>query len=197
MSKFLKGLYFSPDKGGEGNGSGKEGEGEKPAEGQQKKPEGEVLEWDAFHKALPKEAQELISERDAGLKKALKTERDARGDLEKDLKEAAGKLEKDSDAQKEVLKLADEIAAGVEKSDFYEEAHEEGVSNLKLAYVVAKQDDLINKRGKVDWKTLKEDYPELFGKKKVPSGDAGAGTGGKLPGDKADMNVLIRKKAGR
>ena len=191
MSRFLEGLYFSPEA-DEG-----EGEGDQEQDGQQQEQEGDVLEWDTFHKALPEEAQKLIASREGGLKTALKTERDARGKVEKDLKDVAGKLEKDSDAQKEVLKLADDVAAGAEKADFYEEAHEEGVSNLRLAYVVAKQDELINKRGKIDWKTLKESYPELFGKKKVPDGGAGEGTGGRRPGEKVDMNALIRRKAGR
>jgi len=195
MSSFLEGLYFSPE-GDDGDGKAG-GEGEKPADGQQGDQDSGVLEWDTFHKALPEEAQKLIETHTSGLNTALKTERDSRKDLEKDLKDAAGKLEKDSDAQKEVLKLADKVAAETEKSDFYEEAHEEGVSNLKLAYVVAKQDELISKRGKIDFKTLKESYPELFGKKKVPDGGAGEGTGSRRPGEKVDMNKLIRKKAGR
>ena len=193
MSRFLDSLYFSP----EGDKGAKDGEEDPKQDGQQQEQKGGVLEWDAFHKALPEEAQKLIATKEAGLKSALETERDSRKDLEKELKDVAGRLEKDSDAQKEVLKLADDVAAGNEKSDFYEEAHDEGVSNMRLAYVVAKQDDLINKRGKIDWKTLKEKYPELFGKKVVPPGDAGPGTGSRQPGEKVDMNKIIREKAGR
>jgi len=194
MSRFVKGLYFSPD---DGTGDGAGGEGDQEQKNQQQKQEKEALGWDTFHASLPEEAQKLISDREGGLKTALKTERDARGKAEKDLRDIADKLEKGSDAQKEVLKLADKVAEGTQKSDFYEEAHEEGVSNLKLAYVVAMQDGLISKRGKIDWKTLKESYPELFSKIKIPDGDAGDGTGSKRPGGKMDMNALIRKKAGR
>lgn len=192
MSRFLKGLYFSPD---DGTGDGAGGEGDQTKDDQQK--EGTPIEWDTFHDSLPEEAQKLLSDRESGLKTALKAERDARKDAEKDLRDVAGKLEKDSDAQKEVLKLADEVALGNAKADFYEEAHEEGVSNLKLAYVVAREDGLIDKRGKINFDKMKESYPELFGKKKVPPGGAGEGTGGKQPGEKVDMNALIRKKAGR
>ena len=192
MSGFLEGLYFSPE-----DDSGAGGEGDQAKDGQQEDQESEALGWDAFHAGLPEEAQKLIASRESGLKSALDTERDSRKDVEKELRETAGKLKKDSDAQKEVLKLADAVAAGNEKADFYEEAHDEGVSNLKLSYVVAVQDGLINKRGKIDWSTMKESYPELFGKKKLPPGGAGEGTGGKRPGEKVDMNKLIRKKAGR
>ncbi len=192
MGRFLEGLYFSPE--GDGDGAPTEdGETQKPAA----KPEEKPLEWDAFHGSLPEEAQKLIATRESGLKTALNTERDSRRDVEKELKDVAGELEKDSDAQKKVLKLADEVAAGTEKSDFYEDAHDEGVSNLSLAYIVAKKEDLINKRGKTNWKTLKEKYPELFGKKKIPDGGAGEGTGGKRPSTKTDMNARIRAKAGR
>jgi len=194
MSKFLDGLYFSP---AADDGEGKVEEGDQSQNDQQQKQEKEALGWDTFHASLPEEAQKLIGDRESGLKTALKTERDSRKDVEKELKDVAGKLEKGSDAQKKVLKLADAVAAETEKSDFYEEAHEEGVSNMKLAYVVAKQDELISKRGKVDWKTLKESYPELFVKIIIPDGGAGDGTGGKTPSKKVDMNALIRKKAGR
>ena len=41
------------------------------------------------------------------------------------------------------------------------------------------------------------DYPELFGKKKVPDGSAGDGTGSGLPKGSEGMNEYIRKMAGR
>ena len=189
MSKFVKGLYFSP----EADKGAAEGEDEQTKED----PKDEELGWDTFHASLPPEAQKLITDRESGLKTALKTERDARGKAEKDLRDVAGELEKGSDAQNKVLELADKVAASNAKADFYEEAHEEGVSNIKLAYVVAKEDGLIDKRGKIDFKTMKESYPELFGKKKMPPGGAGDGTDTELPGRKVTMNDLIRAKAGR
>jgi len=188
MNELKKGLYFSPD---DGAGDGNSGD-EKPADKQEKTP----LEWDAFHGSLPEEAQNLIATHEGGLKTALETERDSRGQLEKDLKDVAGELEKGSDAQKEVLKLADKVAAGDRKIDFYEDAQKAGISNFKLAYHIAKDDDLFDKRGNVNFEKMKESYPELFTKKKAPPADGGEGTGGGLPGEKVDMNALIRKKAG-
>ena len=102
MSEFRKSLFYSPDADGAGNG--------KPEE--KGKQEGEVLEWDAWHKALPEDAQELVKGHVSGLKTALASERDARTTAEKDLRDVAGELEKGSDAQKKVLDLADDVAAG-------------------------------------------------------------------------------------
>lgn len=191
MSEFTKGLFYSPEDGAGDGGSDGDGDNE---DGNQ---DNEALEWDTFHAELPAAAQKLIADRDSGLKSALKSERDARGEAEKSLRKVAADLEAGSDAQKQVLELADAEAAASQKAEFYEEAHEADVKNLKLAYVVAKQDGLIDKRGKINFKQLKEDYPELFVKKFVPDGGAGDGTGTKLPGGKVDMNALIRKKAGR
>ena len=194
MGYFRKGLFFAPDDGG-GSGDGDAGEdGENNQEQDQQEA---VLEWDTFHKALPVEAQKLISDRESGLKSSLSTERDARKGLEKDLKAVAKDLKDGSEAQEKVLKLADEVAAGTLKADFYEDAHEKGVVNLKLAYHIVEKDDLFDSRGNVDFKALKEDYPELFVKSKPPPADGGEGTGSRLPSSKVSMNDLIRAKAGR
>ena len=196
MGRFMDGLFYSPDDGG-GNGDGETGKEKGNGDGKQQDQQKDELGWDAFHKSLPAEAQKLISERESGLKTALGSERDARKDAEKDLREVAADLEKGSAAQEKVLKLADQVAAETQKADFYEDAHKDGVTNLKLAFHVAKTDDLFDKRGNVNFKKMKEEYPELFGKKKAPPGDGGEGTGTGLPGEKVDMNALIRKKAGR
>ncbi len=191
MFELRKGLYFSPAD--DTGGNGKDDTEEKPAAKKEETP----LKWDTFHGSLPEVAQKLIADHESGLRTALVTERDARGDLEKDLKNVAGELEKGSDAQKEVLKLADKVAAGDRKADFYEDAHKAGVSNLKLAYHVAKTDDLFDKRGNVNFEKMKDAYPELFGKKKVPDGSGGDGTGGGHPGKKQTMNDAIRAMSGR
>lgn len=187
MSEFRKGLFYSPDDDGAGS--------EKPAE--KEEPKGDVLEWDAWHDALPEEAQKLVATRESGLKTALASERDARSTAEKDLRDVAGELEKGSDAQKKVLKLADDVASGTIKTDFYEEAHDAGVTNLKLAFVVAKEEELFDKRGNANFTKLKESFPELFGKKQVADGNAGEGTGSGQVKGKVTMNELIRAKAGR
>ena len=195
MDIFGNGLYWSP-KEDSGSGDG-DGEGEENGQ-QQENQEGEVLEWDAFHSSLPEAAQNLIKEHVSGLKSSLATERDDRKAAEKDLRDVAAELEKGSEAQKKVLALADDVAASTKKANFYEDAHKAGVTNLKLAYHVAETDDLFDRRGNGNLDKLKADYPELFAAKKIPSGDLGEGTGGRIPGSgKVTMNDLIRKKAGR
>jgi len=163
----------------------------------QPKEEPKALEWKPWHDALPKEAQELVAEREKGLKGALDTERDARKTAEKDLRAVAKKLDEGSDAQNEVLKLADQVAEGTTKADFYEEAHKAGVSNLKLAYHVATTEELFDKRGGVNFDKMKDAYPELFGKKAPPKGNAGDGTGSAPGGQKVGMNEYIRRSAGK
>ena len=190
MGTLKNGLYFAPDDGGAG-GSG-EADGEEN-QGEQ----ADVLVWDTFHDSLKPEAQALIATRESGLKTALSSERDARKTAEKDLRDVADKLEKGSQAQKDVLELADAVAAGTLKSDFYEDAHKSGVTNLKLAYLVAKDDDLFDKRGNVNFEKMKEANPELFGRKIIPDVGAGDGTGSRDMPKKVDMNAMIRKKAGR
>jgi len=185
------------DKDGGAGGDDKDGDGEGDLSKDKGKTQPEALDWDAWHKTLPKEVQALIVERESGLRTALKTERDARGEAEKDLRDVAKKLEEGSEAQKEVLKLADAVAVGNTKADFYEDAHEAGISNLKLAYHVAITEDLFDKRGNVDFEKMKKDFPELFVKSpRKPPGGAGAGAGDDL-GQPASMNEYIRRSAGR
>jgi len=192
MNIFKKGLYYSPaDDKPEGD---QKPEDKKPAE---KPAEVEEVKWETWHDALPEPAKKLVADHVSGLKTALASERDARGTAEEDLRKVAADLEKGSDAQKKVLKLADDVAAGDRKADFYEDAHKASVTNLKLAFHIATTEDLFDKRGIVDFEKMKKDYPELFGKKKIPDGSAGDGTDGKPPGGEPDMNYLIRRKAGR
>lgn len=194
-----KGLYFAPDDaaGGGGGGGGDGKKKDDPLKGKDGDKGTEALEWDTWHNTLPKNAQTLVADHVKGLKTALGSERDARKTAEKDLRDVAKKLEEGSVAQKEVLKLADDVAVGNTKADFYEDAHTAGVSNLKLAYHVAVTEELFDKRGNVNFEKMKEQYPELFGKSpRRPPGGAGDGAGGDL-GQKPDMNAFIRTSAGR
>jgi len=191
LSNLWSSVFYSPDdKDGGGNGDDKQAD-------DKDKGKGEALAWKPWHDALPKEAQELIATRESGLKTALDSERDARKTAEKDLRDVAKKLEEGSDAQKEVLKLADDVADGTRKADFYEEAHKAGVSNLKLAFLVATDEGLFDKRGNANFDKLKEGFPELFGKKKIIDPNAGDGTGRELDGKKGGMNEFIRSRRKR
>lgn len=157
----------------------------------------EPLTFDGWLGEQPEEVKALLDGHTEGLKSALKSERGSRKDLEKQLRDLAAKAEKGSEAQKELAGIADKLGEADRKADFYEAAHAAGVTNLKLAYVVASQDEMFDRRGRVNFDTLKTQYPELFGVKPAPTkGNAGSGTNTE-PTPAENMNTFIRRSAGR
>lgn len=194
------GPLFSPDDGKGGGGGGEGGDGKGAGGDSEKgkgggKPPANFAEW---LKDQPEEVKSLYAEDTKGLRTALEQERDGRKDLEKQLRDLAKKAEKGSELEQQLTKQADAMAEADRKADFYEAAHAAGVSNLKLAYVIAVQEELFDRRGRVNFDELKKAYPELFGAAKPAAGKghAGAGTGS---GDKGagGMNEMIRRAAGR
>ena len=180
-------FLYEAEKGGAG-GSDDGGEGD---------PQNE-LTFDAWIKDQDEKIKSMLEGHTKGLKTALESERGNRKDLEKQLRDLAGKAEKGSEAQEQLTKMADDMAKSDQRADFYEAAHAAGVTNLKLAYTVAVQDEMFDRRGQVNFETLKQNYPELFGAavRKPAPGGAGNGTGGE-PKPAASMNDWIRKKSGR
>ncbi len=153
--------------------------------------------FDEWLKGQPNEIKTLLDGHTKGLKSALDSEREARKDLEKQVRDLAGKAEKGSEAQTELTKLADKISESDRRADFFEAAHAAGISNLKLAYTVAVTDEMFDRRGSVNFEMMKQSYPELFaGAAKPPSGNAGAGRTNNQP-PASGMNAFIRKAAGR
>jgi len=163
----------------------KKGAGEKPEKGK--------LTYDTFVSGQSEEVKTLLEENVTGLKSALESERDARGDLEKKVREVAKEAE--GEAKEKLEALANELKAADQKADFFVAAQAVGVSNLKLAYIVAIDEELFDRRGNVNFEKMKADYPELFGEKpKTPKGYGGSG---QTPPDAGtDMNKRIRRKAG-
>lgn len=142
--------------------------------------------------------QGLVNEHVAGLRSALGSEREQRRGLEKELREAAKTLDEGSEARTRLEGMADELDGAERRADFYEAAHGEGVSNLRLAWLaVQENEDLVDRRGVVNFAKLREGYPELFGGgQKTPAGNAGSGTGNPPPAA-GGMNAFIRTAAGR
>ena len=188
LSNLRNSVFYSPDDdGGGGNGDGD----------QEEQDDGEVLDYKDWHDKQPKEIQDLIATDRVGLTKALGTEREARKTAETDLRKSAKALEKGSQAEKDLLKAADDLAASNTKSEFYEDAHKAGVTNIKLAFLVATDEGLFDKRGNANFDKLKEGFPELFGKKRIVDPNAGDGTGRELDGKKGGMNEFIRSRRKR
>ncbi len=180
--------------GGQG-GSGPGGQGQ--GAGDQGNQDGQGQTFENWLAGQPDQVKTLLDGHVKGLKSALESERDARKGLEKQLRDLAAKVEKGSEAEKSLTGMADRVAEGDRRVDFYEEAHAAGVTNLKLAYTVAVQDEMFDRKGRVNFEEMKKQYPELFGGRPAAAkGNAGAGTQGGQ-GTKGGMNEFIRRSAGR
>lgn len=191
-------MFFEADGGGGGGGAGGEGDGEgNGSGGGESSEQAEELVYDDWFGQQPDEVKSLLDEHTSGLKSALGSEREARREAQKQLRAVADDLKEGSEARGKLTKLADDFAEAEAKTDFYEQAHGEGVTDLKLAYIVAKEEGLIDKRGKVDFTKMKEAHSSLFVSKKRPPGHGGQGAGGEGSGQPKDMNAAIRAAAGR
>lgn len=174
-------------------GSGDQNSGGAGAEGG----EGQGLTFEVWIKDQPEAVKTLLEGQQRGVKSALDNERDARKALEKQLRDLAGKAEKGSELEKQLNELIGQQAQAEARAAFYEDAHAAGITNLKLAWIVAGSDGLIDSRGRVDFAGMKQRYPELFGAAtRTAPGNAGSGT--HQPGTGArSMNEFIRAAAGR
>ena len=189
---FRKGLYFQSNSGG-GDGGGTSSSSNN---NNSSNSDGGELTFDAWLEKQDEKVKGLLDGHTKGLKSALENERSTRKDLEKQVRDLASKAEKGSTAEKQLTEFADKIAESDRRADFFDAAHKAGVTNLKLAYTVAVSEDLFDKKGNVDFGKLKTAFPELFGTKKTPSGNAAEGTEGNT-NVAADMNARIRRQAGR
>lgn len=153
--------------------------------------------FDKWIAAQPDGIKDLFDDHVDGLKSALEDERRERKGLAARLKELGKQADVGSELQKQLESLTGQMTEADTKASFYEGAHEAGVKNLRLAWIAAKEYDLINK-GKVDFVQLKQLAPELFGVAKAapPAGNAGNGAG-QAGIQQPDMNRAIRAMAGR
>lgn len=144
------------------------------------------------------EIKGLITTHTAGLKSALDSERNQRKDLARALKDATKDLETGTEARKALEGLTAKLEDQEKQLAFYDAATSAGVSNLRLAWIAAREAGAVDKAGNVNMETLKKEYPELFKKAPPPPGNAGAGANGQqLPGQRtAGMDALIRQVAG-
>lgn len=190
-------VAFSPNDGAGSGGSGSDGAGDdgKQTDDGGKSKSDDTRTYDQFYDGLDDETKRLIDDNTSGLKKALDSERSQRKDFEKEIGDLKKTVEKGSEAEKKLTQIEERLANETLRADFYEGGQKNGVKNLKLAFTVAQQDELIDNRGRVNWEQLKKDYPELFGTQAKGGGDAGSG--GKEPPASGGMNDFIRKQAGR
>jgi len=153
--------------------------------------------WETFLQQQPENVKTLFDVHVTGLKSALQSERDQHKDLAKQLREATEKLEKGSDARKELEALGGRLEIAEQRAAFYEDAAkpEIGCVNAKLAWLAAQEIEAFDRRGNVNWESLKKAFPELF--RTGGSGNAGSGTGGTGTPGGSGMNEMIRRAAGK
>lgn len=188
----------------DGQGTGQAGtggtpgpDGNQPGQGQPggQTPPALPQSFDDWLKGQDEGMRKLADEHVKGLKSALETERSQRKDFERQLREAASKLEKDSTERKNLEELAGRLQGLERQTAFFDAAHGAGVTNLRLAWLAAQEAELVDDRGRADFGKLKERFPELFRTAAPPPGNAGAGT--QQPPSRQTMNDLIRRAAGR
>ena len=152
------------------------------------------LTFDSWFESQPEEIKGLVDSSVSGLKSALESERNERKSLAKQLSELKGKAEKGSELEQQLNTLSSQLEAQAAKATFYESAPAD-VANMKLAWMAA-QDGHTDKKGNVDWQSLRTAYPELFRKQTTPPANAGNGRG-QEGGNQPNMNSFIRQAAGR
>lgn len=183
-------LHFDDSAAGGGAGGG-----QAQANGSQSG-EGETLTFEAWIEKQDDKVKSLLEGHTKSLKSALDTERGSRKDLEKQVRDLASKAEKGSAAETQLTALADKLSDSDRRADFFDAAHKAGATNLKLAYITAKEEDLFDKKGNVDFVQMKKSFPELFASKRAPDGNAAEGTENNN-NVAFDMNSRIRRQAGR
>ena len=154
--------------------------------------------FDTVYKALGNEHRGAIDAHVSGLKAALSDERNGRKELEKQLRALSKQAEEGSAIKAQLDKLAEEQGVTTAKNTFFEQAHEAQVKNLRLAWLAAQEYGLLDpKTGEADFTKLRQQAPELFAVKTLPT--ANAGNGAKQAGavDGRNMNDFIRAAAGR
>lgn len=165
-------------------------------EGEMPQGDGQEVTFDGWLSSQDEMVRGLIDGHVNGLKSALDSERSQRKELQKSLKEAMKTVEADSEAKSRLDAIAEQMSLYERQTAFYETAVSAGVTNLKLAWLAAREADAINRDGIVDMQRLQTAYPELFKKQAPAPGNAGAGTQTPPANGAVSFDDVIRRKAG-
>ncbi len=155
--------------------------------------------WDDVLGGLAPEVRALYEAHVGGLSKTVAATRQERDALQQRLAVMRKALDgKEPEAlRRELDQLQEQLTESAQRATFYEEAVKPGVGcrDARLAYLVAKQDNLFLRTGAPDWEAIRAAAPLLFGPP-VPAGNAGSGTQ-TPPRPSSDMNEWIRNQMGR
>ena len=145
------------------------------------------VDFDSWLGGQDEAVKGLVNGRLTNLASALETERNDRKELQRQLT-SLQKIGNPTELKSELEKVQASLTAQEERNAFNEAAHAQGVTNLRLAYLAAKDAQLLGK--KTLWDDLKGANPELFRKTVAPTG-AGNGSGAR-PSAALTMNELLR-----
>ena len=155
----------------------------------------EPITWEAFIGSQDETIQGLYRSDVEGLKNTVTATRKERDTMADELRDAAGKLEKGSDAETKLTDMVTKLEATEKRLMFAETAPKQGCTNIKAAYLLAENDNLFDRKGNPDWVAIKEAGPELFRTTSANSG-AGSGTGQQIE-TAFDMDKIIRQAVGK
>jgi hypothetical protein len=187
-------IFERPDTGNQGGGTAAtDGKGDAGGETAVTPP----ASFEDWLKAQPEAVRGLYDQHTRGLKSALDSERTQRADLARQVRDLSAKAEKGSETQKALEQMAAKLELAELRTTFYEDAMrpEIGCTNPRLAMLAAQEIGAIDQKGRINWETIRKQFPELF-VKRAPDGKAGAGTGSPVT-SKVDMNQMLRRAAGR
>jgi hypothetical protein len=172
-----------------GSPQGQQPQGEQPVQD---------FDFDAWLGEQPEHVRKGYEGKTQGLHSALEKERDAAKGLSKELKRLTGLAEKGSESEKALGEMSTRLERAERERDFIRDASrpETGCSNPEAAFLVAQARDLFKRSGEPDWAEIKRVAPELFGTRKLATGNAGTGTQSPTPQTQS-MNAFIRAASGR
>jgi hypothetical protein len=156
---------------------------------------GAPASFDEWLNGQADEVKSLVTGSIGKLQNALNDERTQRRSLAKQIDDLSKQAEQGSQLRAQLEKLSGDFESASRKATFYESAPAE-VTNLRLAWLVANDADLIDKDGKTNWAALRTAAPELF-KRVTPPANAGAGAKQTGVDDGRSMNAFIRAASGR
>ena len=153
--------------------------------------------------ALPEDAKSIAQkwhdEQVVGLKSALTSERDERKTdrtaFQKQLADAIAKASGEGKAELEKIQAS--LGAAGSRADFFADAHEAGVLDLRTAWAAVKEYDLVDRKGNPDLEALKTKCPYLFQTAKPAAPHIGAGSGTQQPPAPANedpIRAAVRRK---
>lgn len=180
----------------DGGAGGAGGQGDEGKGGNGESGAGNAFDFEKFTAALDEPTRTALSAHietsTAGLKNALKAEREANAARLKELGELKAKAEKGSELEQRLTQMEATAREGALQTAFYESAVGAGCTDLKLAWAAAKMDvDRFFKRDNTpDMDALRSAHPSLFAEAKKPNANAGTGTGAGASG--GDIPATMR-----